>query len=91
MAVYIQPFQNISKSDGAQVRKNASLGEMFNQPAKKTTANACRRFINENRIRAIPWCITGSIASLFNADPEIVLNGIKNKRKVKHHIKNGKS
>jgi pyruvate,water dikinase len=61
MATYTQPFKNIGKADGAQVGgKNSSLGEMYNQLAKKgiripdgfaTTADAYWHFIDENQLR----------------------------------------
>ena len=61
MAAFTQPFKNIGKNDIAQVGgKNASLGEMFNQLAKKgirvpdgfaTTAAAYWHFIDENGLR----------------------------------------
>ena len=61
MAAYTQPFKNIGKADGAEVGgKNASLGEMYNQLAKKgiripdgfaTIADAYWHFIDENQLR----------------------------------------
>jgi pyruvate,water dikinase len=61
MAAYTQPFKNIGKADGALVGgKNSSLGEMYNQLAKKgiripdgfaTTADAYWHFLKENQLQ----------------------------------------